>query len=198
MPRQHVTGQGRPSARWVASPQRSGVRRPPQSLYCYNRHPNGIREPALYLWTPLVCTGMPLCTAIDSSCPFTPSAPELEPGHNHINPTALATPHSPSSTQSTHHGPRKTSSGSVRASHSKLPRLRDTRTLPRPRNGHCSQSAQQSNRYYPALKNNAPRDDPTPYCHGFLPGLPITPLLHLLQASQPAPTPEAIATAATQ
>lgn len=136
---------------------------------------------------PLVCTGMPLCTAIDYSCPFTPSAPELEPGHNHINPTALATPHSPSSTQSTHHGPRKTSSGSVRASHSKLPRLRDTRTLPRPRNGHCSQSAQQSNRYYPALKNNAPRDDPTPYCHGFLPGLPITPLLHLLQASQPAP-----------
>lgn len=56
---------------------------------------------------PLVCTGMPLCTAIDSSCPFTTSAPELEPGHNHINPTALATPHSPSSTQSTHHGPRK-------------------------------------------------------------------------------------------
>ncbi len=48
------------------------------------------------------------------SHPFTPSAPELEPGHSHLNPTALSTPHSPSSAQSTHHGPRKTSSGSVR------------------------------------------------------------------------------------
>lgn len=114
MPHQHATGQGKPRARWVASPRRRGIRRPPQFLYCYNRRPHGIREPALYLWTPRMywhasmhCPG-PL--AIHPPL----STTGLEPGHSHINPTALATSHNPSSTQSTHHGLRGQSPGALR------------------------------------------------------------------------------------
>lgn len=183
MPRQRVTGQGRPRARWVASPRRKGIRRPPQFLYCYNRHPHGIRETAVCLWTPRVYwrTSMHCPGPIAIHPPHHDSGPGR--GNKHLSPTVLATPHSPSSTQSTHHSPRNKLRFRT-TSHSKLPRLRDTRPRMAAAPSPPSRATDTTR-----LPRTTPRETttPTPSCHGFPPGLPITPPLHLLQASQIPP-----------